>query len=92
MVSSEGSQYRVDPTGLAKRQMRELAINAPSPRERQEVLDALKGIIEELQTRPLEWGEPEHRTRRRGGSFTTALKAHFSSDTPLSRWTSSCGC
>ena len=58
--------YRVDPTGLAKQQMRELVAQAAKQRRRQ-ILRALNTIVSQLKTRPLEWGDPERRTRKKGG-------------------------
>ncbi len=67
MALQEGSPYRVDPVGTAKQQMVDLIARATALGQRQEVLTALKSIIDELETRPLEWGDPEHRTHQEGG-------------------------
>src|SRR5262245_55266988 len=67
MASGEESPYRVEPTGPAKAQIRKLVAKAVAAGEHQAVLDALRVIAQQLKTRPLEWGDPERRTRRKGG-------------------------
>jgi hypothetical protein len=59
--------FRVDPTGPAKQQMRELLVKASPGNERQVVRDALRSIVSQLETRPQDWGDPLHRTHKEGG-------------------------
>ena len=63
MASGEASRYRVDPTGPAKEQVRELIAKTSKQSELQQLLDALDAIIANLEIRPLTWGDPEYRTR-----------------------------
>ncbi len=67
MASGEESRYRVEPTGPAKEQMRELIAKPPAGSELQQVVDALKAIVSQLETRPQDWGDPEYQTRKEGG-------------------------
>lgn len=41
------------------------------------VLDALENIVEKLETVPLEWGDPEYRTRQAGGLVLRGLLSPF---------------
>src|SRR4051812_30982849 len=75
MASSERPRYRVDPTGPANQQIRDLIAKAAAGTERQHVADALEGIFSQLETRPADWGDPEWRTRKEGGMVYHAIQA-----------------
>jgi hypothetical protein len=67
MASTEESRYRVDATGPAKEQVRELLAKPSTRSELQRVVDALEAILIHLATQPHDWGDPEYRTRKEGG-------------------------
>jgi hypothetical protein len=67
MASGEESPYRVDPTGPADAQIRELVARAAARGVRKDVLSAFKAIYHLLETQPHDWGDPEYRTRKEGG-------------------------
>jgi hypothetical protein len=48
-------------------QIRNLADNAADPALRARVLDAVKMILHHLEHNPLEWGDPDYRTKKEGG-------------------------
>jgi hypothetical protein len=68
MPSEEEPAYKVTLVGPVKKQMRDLHRKATTLGKHQEVVDALKAVIGHLQTGPLGWGDPQHRTRRPGGT------------------------
>jgi hypothetical protein len=74
MPSQEASPYHVEPVGPAKEQMRRLIQKGASLNRKQEVVDALNVIIRRLRTQPLEWGDPEYRTRHPGGMVVRGAK------------------
>src|SRR5262245_26612744 len=74
MASKAKPPYRVDPTGPFKQQMNDLITRAAALGMRQKVLDAFKAIVRQLQTRPLDWGDPERRTRKKGGYVYHGIK------------------
>jgi hypothetical protein len=74
MASKGKPPYRVDPTGPFKEQMHDLLAKAAAHGQRQKVVRALKAIARELQTRPLDWGDPERRTRKKGGHVYHGIK------------------
>jgi hypothetical protein len=47
--------------------MRELAKRAKLLRIHAAYLDSLRSMVEQLENRPLEWGDPEYRTKLPGG-------------------------
>jgi hypothetical protein len=55
--------------------MAELRTQASSPQERRKALDALKAVFVQLRTRPLDWGDPEYRTRKKGGRVYHGIEA-----------------
>lgn len=61
------SDYRVDQLNKVKEQVRALAKKAKSLGILDAIRQTLETIIEQLRTRPLEWGDPERRTRKKGG-------------------------
>ena len=69
--------YRVDLTGPAKQQMRELIANAAAGSARQKVQDTLLAIISRLEKGPHGWGDPERRTRLEGGLVYHAIERPF---------------
>lgn len=67
MAAKEGLLYRVARTSPVNEQIRALAKKAVSAGIDQEFFRAMREVVEQLQTRPLEWGDPERRTRKKGG-------------------------
>jgi mRNA-degrading endonuclease RelE of RelBE toxin-antitoxin system len=59
--------YKVDRTPAVNHQLRDLADRAKAQRIHQAYLDALREMLSELQTRPLEWGDPQYKTKHAGG-------------------------
>lgn len=75
------NHYTVDRVPSVNEQIRELVAKASAFGIRQAVLDALNAIVDELGTRPLEWGDPEYRTLKEGGwschGIRVPLIAHY---------------
>ena len=67
MASAEESRYRVDSTGPAKEQVRELIAKTSTSSELRRLVGALEVILTQLETQPHDWGDPEYRTRKEGG-------------------------
>lgn len=60
--------YKVELVGPVKEQSRILAARATAAGIGREYLQAWYAILKELRTRPLEWGDPEWNTRKKGGT------------------------
>ena len=75
MASTEGSPYRLEPTGVADAQIRALMAKAAARGEQQEVRSSLSEVTRQLKTRPHDWGDPIHRTRKEGGMVYHAIQA-----------------
>ena len=69
------SLYRVDPTGPARQQMRDLLAKAVARNEGEKVRGVLEAIVSELETRLHDWGDPVHRTRKEGGQVYRGIKS-----------------
>jgi hypothetical protein len=67
MVKKDESDYRVDRVRRVVDQIRELGDRAATLGISENYLSALRAILERLQTSPLDWGDPEWRTKRKGG-------------------------
>lgn len=67
MVSSDESSYRLDSTEGVRKQMRELAVQSLAVGRLPVFLEALNGVVGQLKTRPLTWGDPERRLHKEGG-------------------------
>jgi hypothetical protein len=67
MPMSEG-QYRIDQTRRVVKEIRNLTARATALGIRQEFFQAWHSIIEQLRSRPVEWGDPQWRIRKPGGS------------------------
>src|SRR5262245_26246060 len=67
MAAKKGATYRIDHARPVADQMRALEEQAASAGVYDEYLAALKGVLERVQTAPLEWGDPEWRTQKQGG-------------------------
>jgi hypothetical protein len=59
--------YKVEQIGPVKEQVRTLAARATVAGIYREYAQAMHLIVKELQTRPLEWGDPEWQTHKAGG-------------------------
>jgi hypothetical protein len=66
---AEGGQpvYFVDRTGRVNEQIHALAHTASTPRGRKALVRALNKVVKTLSIQPLDWGDPEHNTRKQGG-------------------------
>jgi hypothetical protein len=74
MPAKEEAPYKIEYMGPVKAQIRDLVLKASALNKQQEVLDALRIIVHQLRTRPLEWGEPKHRTRHPGGLVCLGIR------------------
>ena len=66
--------YKIDRTPGVNQQMRELAKRAKARRIFEAYTDALRRMLENLQHRPLEWGDPESNTKHPGGLFCHGIE------------------
>jgi hypothetical protein len=73
MPSHGESGYRVDRLAHVMEQLRTLRKKALPLGMQEELADDLTTMLHELRTRPLEWGDPERRTRKQGGRVYRAL-------------------
>jgi hypothetical protein len=64
----------VDATGPANEQIQQFIGKATAGGGLPELVDALKGFISQLETRPQDWGDPKHRTRKEGGMVYQGLQ------------------
>jgi len=67
MMSPSEPPFDIEETSLAKQQLRVLAKNALAGGKLQILASAFTHAVQQLRTRPLEWGDPEYRTRKQGG-------------------------
>jgi hypothetical protein len=74
MASGQEWPYKVDPTGPANQQIRQLVAKAEEQGTRTSVLATLAAIVRQLRTRPLEWGDPLYHTRLEGGLVCRGLE------------------
>jgi hypothetical protein len=66
-VADQESLYQVDRAPLVPAQIRVLAAKAAAQGMEQEFLHALQAVVHHLQDNPVEWGDPEYRTKKSGG-------------------------
>jgi len=66
-MSEKKPGYKVDFLPAVKESMFHLAARAAAIGIHEEYVRATRSIIEQLQTRPIEWGDPEWSTRKPGG-------------------------
>ncbi len=59
--------YFVDRTGPVDDEIRQLIQRATTSKLRRSFFRTMRKVVKNLMTRPLEWGDPEHRTRKEGG-------------------------
>ena len=62
-------EYRVICVPKAERQIRELKAKSRSSTERQDLIAMLAEVNRKLNTQPLDWGDPERRTKKPGGIY-----------------------
>jgi hypothetical protein len=67
MPSPGDSSYQLDHTSEFKKQARELGKKAAARGISEAYVRALKRIVAQLSTRPLDWGDPERKTKKQGG-------------------------
>jgi hypothetical protein len=67
MPMKEESDFHVDRLKKVDEEMTSLAEKAASLGIRKELVQSLKTVVEQLRTRPLDWGDPVRRTRKKGG-------------------------
>ncbi len=67
MTATGGAEYRLDRLRKVDEQLQALALKADSLGMHEAFFQALKTVIEHLRTRPLDWGDPERKTRKQGG-------------------------
>jgi hypothetical protein len=75
------AEYRVDRFPKVTEQVKSLAAKAKDLGSLKRFVSALKEIVVNLQTRPLEWGDPLYRTKKAGGivkcGILTPLVVHY---------------
>lgn len=59
--------FKVDRMPAVNQEIHQLAERAKQRRIWHSYFDALNGIVDQLTNRPLEWGDPLHRTKTPGG-------------------------
>lgn len=73
--------FKVDRMPAVNQQIRELAERAKARRIWHAYVDALKNMIDHLANNPLDWGDPEYRTKTPGGvvchGISWPLCVHF---------------
>ena len=67
MTTGEEPGYLIEFLPKVNAQIHALAEKADALGIGMEFVLALKTVVEQLKTRPLEWSDPEHRTRKKGG-------------------------
>jgi hypothetical protein len=67
MTEDEANKYTIDRLPAVSGQIRDLASRAAAKGQQREFLEILKSIVKELTNKPLAWGDPEYRTRKKGG-------------------------
>ena len=66
MSSESESEFQVDQTQAAIRQVDELTEVAARLGVSKKLASAVRNAMFQLRTRPLEWGDPEYRARKQG--------------------------
>ena len=66
-MAEKKPSYKVDYLSAVKDAMLHLAARAAAVGIHEDYVRAVHSIIEHLQTRPFEWGDPERKTRKEGG-------------------------
>ncbi len=72
-MAKKQPDYRVDRLAVVDEQMRALAAKAAAAGIREYYLQSLHAVLERLRTQPLEWGDPDWRTQRPGGTVCHGL-------------------
>ena|SRR5436853_139449 len=72
--SEPPDKYAVDRLPGVTVQIRQLFARAKLLGIGRQVLDALEAIVTQLETRPLEWGDPEYATKHGGGVVLHGLQ------------------
>jgi hypothetical protein len=65
--------YKVDRLSTVGDRLKKLSEIATAAGFRQRYFDALIQMVEYLQSKPLEWGDPKNRTRHKGGLICQAI-------------------
>ena len=66
-MAEKNPGYKVDFLPAVKEAMLDLAARAAATGIREDYVQAWRSIIDQLRTRPLEWGDPDWGTRKPGG-------------------------
>jgi hypothetical protein len=75
--SEPPGKFTVDRLPLVTVQVHQLGNKAKSLGMTRQVLDAFEAILARLETRPLEWGDPEYTTKHPGGLVLHGLYFPF---------------
>ncbi len=67
MTDDDPDAYEINRIPSVNAQIRRLAIHATEKGRLSDFFAALKGVLTELTERPLDWGDPEYHTRKKGG-------------------------
>jgi hypothetical protein len=74
-MAKEGPVYKVDRLRGVDQQIKALAAQAAAAGVSREYAQALRAVIDQLRTRPLDWGDPEWSTRKEGGTVCHGIMA-----------------
>jgi hypothetical protein len=67
MENDPSPAFTVDRLPVVNEQIRKGAELADVHGSRKEYLEALRTMLQELQSHPIEWGEPRYNTKKQGG-------------------------
>ena len=66
-MSTSEAPFDLEETQQARQQLWTLASTAAARGVLREYVAAVTDAVQQLRTRPLEWGDPDYRTRKQGG-------------------------
>ena len=67
MASSSDVPFKVDRVPAVTEEIRKLAKRAKEAGILPELMSALKEVERQLRTNPVEWGDPQYSTKKKGG-------------------------
>jgi hypothetical protein len=77
MAQNDHPSYQLTQLPAVTRQLREMGRNAVELGIATEYAEALKTIVANLQTRPLEWGDPEYRLKKKSSMVYHGIHANL---------------
>jgi hypothetical protein len=70
---ANGPEYKIERIADVDEQIRALVQEAAAAGAADTVFQALDTMLEQLKTKPLRWGDPQFRTRKKGGLVLRAI-------------------